>query len=160
MNKKGFTLIEMMVAVSIFVIVAFIVTTTFISAMDAYRKAQAIRLVTDNVNFALGAMLIDLREGTDYQVTNNISVSFRDIENNNVSYSFNQETKTIEKTEGGGASVSITSPEIPINSLAFTKIDTNPPAIRINVSGKITIKSKDTVFAVETLVSQRNNNRQ
>ena len=50
-KQTGFTLIETMVSMAIFVIVAMVITTVFITIIDANRKAQSIRLVMDNLNF-------------------------------------------------------------------------------------------------------------
>ena len=52
-KNRGFTLIEMMVSVSIFVIVALIVSGVLVQLSAAYKKAQAMRLLMDNLNFAL-----------------------------------------------------------------------------------------------------------
>ncbi len=64
--KKGFTLIEMMVAVSIFVIVAMITTGALITISDVNRKAQAIKIAMDNVSFAMDSMVTNLREGSRF----------------------------------------------------------------------------------------------
>ncbi len=66
-HNQGFTLIEMLVSISLFVIVAFIIVTTFISITEAYRKSQAMRLVIDNVNFAMDSITLRLRDGGDYK---------------------------------------------------------------------------------------------
>ena len=65
-KSKGFTLIEMMVSVSIFVIVAFIVVSTLLTMSYAYKKAQKMRLLMDNFNFSLQSMSLDIREGINY----------------------------------------------------------------------------------------------
>ena len=64
--KKGFTLIEIMVSVSIFVIVAMITTGALITISDVNRKAQAIKIAMDNVSFAMDSMVTNLREGANY----------------------------------------------------------------------------------------------
>ena len=65
-KQTGFTLIETMVSMAIFVIVAMVITTVFITIIDANRKAQSIRLVMDNLNFSLDSMALRMREGTNY----------------------------------------------------------------------------------------------
>ncbi|MFA5000798.1 MAG: type II secretion system protein [Candidatus Paceibacterota bacterium] len=65
-ESKGFTLIEMMVAVSLFVIVAFMVTSMMLTMSAAYKKAQRIRLLIDNLNFSVQNLSLGLREGKDY----------------------------------------------------------------------------------------------
>jgi len=53
-----------MVAVSIFAIVALITTGALITVSNTNRKAQAIKLAIDNVNFALDSMILNFREGS------------------------------------------------------------------------------------------------
>ncbi|MBI2097568.1 MAG: type II secretion system protein [Candidatus Vogelbacteria bacterium] len=64
--KRGFTLIEIMVAVSIFAIVAVITTGALVTASEVNRKAQAIKIAMDNVSFAMDSMVFNLREGGDF----------------------------------------------------------------------------------------------
>ncbi len=66
-SNRGFTLVEMLVAVSLFSVVAFLVVTTFMSITEAYRKSQAIRLVIDNLNFAMDSITLRLRDGNNYR---------------------------------------------------------------------------------------------
>ncbi|MEK7587015.1 MAG: type II secretion system protein [Patescibacteria group bacterium] len=66
----GFTLVEIMVAVSIFVVVAMIATGALITASDINRKAQAIKLAVDNVNFALNKMAFEMKLGGIYRCEN------------------------------------------------------------------------------------------
>ena len=65
-KKSGFTLVEIMVSVSIFVVVAMIATGALITASDINRKAQAIKLAVDNVNFALNKMAFEMKLGGIY----------------------------------------------------------------------------------------------
>ena len=62
----GFTLIEIMVAVSIFATVAVIAIGAVLSANDINKKAQAIKTVMDNLNFALDSMTLKLKQGGGY----------------------------------------------------------------------------------------------
>ena len=91
-NKKtGFTLIEIMVAVSIFVIVAFIVTSTLLVILDASRRANKIRLIVDNINFSLDSMSFKIKFGKNYTLnTLHNTFSFFDRDNHPVSYCLNQ----------------------------------------------------------------------
>lgn len=64
--KSGFTLVELMVAVSIFTTVAVIATGAALSANQLNQKAQAIKLVMDNLNFALDSMTLKMKKGGGY----------------------------------------------------------------------------------------------
>ncbi len=72
-KKSGFTLVEIMVAVSIFAVVAVIATGALITASDINKKAQAIKLAVDNVNFALNKMAFEVRNGNTYGCANSVS---------------------------------------------------------------------------------------
>jgi len=64
--KRGFTLIEIMVAVSLFAIVATITTGALVTASNVNRKAQAIKIAIDNLNFAIDSMVLNLQDGKQY----------------------------------------------------------------------------------------------
>ena len=64
--RAGFTLIEIMVSVSLFAIVAVIVSGALVTISDVNRKAQAIKLAMDNVSFAMDSMSRNLSDGQVY----------------------------------------------------------------------------------------------
>lgn len=71
-QRKGFTLIEMMVSVSIFSIVMLIGTGSILAVVNANRKAQSIKSVVNNLNFALETMSRNIRVGTTYRCDGNL----------------------------------------------------------------------------------------
>lgn len=66
-QKKGFTLIEVMVAVSIFTVVMVVALGAILSIVNANRKAQSLHTVINNVNLAVETMTRDLRTGYNYE---------------------------------------------------------------------------------------------
>ncbi len=75
-SRRGFTLIEMMVAVSLFTIVMLISMTTLVSIINADIKAQSLQSIIDNLNFALDDMSRTVRTGTTYHCTDGQSDTF------------------------------------------------------------------------------------
>ena len=69
-KNTGFTLIEIMVAVTIFSIVMMIALGAVLAIVSANRKAQALSSVVNNLNFAFESMVRDLRTGNTYDCTN------------------------------------------------------------------------------------------
>ncbi len=65
--KKGFTLIEMLVAVALFSIVMLISVAAILSIIGGNRKAQAVNSVANNVNFAIESMIRDIKTGYNYK---------------------------------------------------------------------------------------------
>lgn len=65
-TEKGFTLIELMVSLTVFSIVMVISVGTLLTLIDANAKAQALYMATTNLSFALDAITRDIRTGHEY----------------------------------------------------------------------------------------------
>ncbi|HVU75498.1 MAG TPA: type II secretion system protein [Candidatus Paceibacterota bacterium] len=65
-RERGFTLVEMIVAVGLFAVVMVICVTALLSLVDANRKAQALQSVMNNLNIALDGMVRGVRMGSNY----------------------------------------------------------------------------------------------
>lgn len=52
-SQSGFTLVELMVSLSLFIIVVLVLIGSLYTVNDASRKVQAMRTVMDNLNFAM-----------------------------------------------------------------------------------------------------------
>ncbi len=171
-NKKGkqagFTLIELMVASSIFIIVMVISIASVLSIVDVNRKAQSINSVMTNISFALESMIRDIREGSNYCATgtygcpptvNSQSISFRNSLDQTVTYSYLN--GSIMKSVNGGPASSITAPEVQITNMSFSikgngQPDSQQPTVFLVLQGKTgaSLKTQST-FQVETLITQR-----
>ena len=64
--KKGFSLVEMLVAVGVFMTIMTIAVSSLISIIAANRKAQAIKSTIDGVTFVMENISRDMRIGTLY----------------------------------------------------------------------------------------------
>lgn len=65
-DERGFTLVEMIVAVALFAIVMLVSVGALLSLTAANRKAQALQSVMNNLNIALDGMVRSIRMGTMY----------------------------------------------------------------------------------------------
>ena len=66
MKTKGFTLIEIIVSLAIFSVVAVIAIGALVRVTSANRQAQAIQSGVNNVSFVLDALSREMRVGTSY----------------------------------------------------------------------------------------------
>jgi prepilin-type N-terminal cleavage/methylation domain-containing protein len=82
-KKRGFTLVEMIVAVGLFAIVMMIVVSVVLSIISGNRKAQAINSVVNNLNFAIESMVRDMKTGYDYRCDTSVSMDPGDFGPNN-----------------------------------------------------------------------------
>ncbi|OGZ07104.1 MAG: hypothetical protein A3D65_00635 [Candidatus Lloydbacteria bacterium RIFCSPHIGHO2_02_FULL_50_13] len=62
----GFTLIEMIVAIGVFLIGLLIILGALVSINDAARKARSMRIVMDNLSAAIDSMSRTIRVGSDF----------------------------------------------------------------------------------------------
>jgi prepilin-type N-terminal cleavage/methylation domain-containing protein len=73
-GNRGFTLIEMIVAVALFAFVMVIAGATLLSLVYANRKAQALETVINNLDISLDGMVRAIREGSNYRCDNETPV--------------------------------------------------------------------------------------
>lgn len=66
-QKRGFTLVEMMVAIAVFSVVMVTAMSALLNVIDANNKARAIKTAINNVNFALEGISRDMRMGRNYK---------------------------------------------------------------------------------------------
>jgi len=165
----GFTLIEMIVAVSIFTVVVFIGIGALLSISDANRKSNSLRTVMDNLNFAMENMSRSIRTGDDYLCdgvgncpSGGDELVFTDQNGISVKYNFTETDGLgmITISKSGGSPQRITSPEVDIDSLSFfvtgVGAGNGQPRVVISVIGIAGIKDNiRSEFSVQTTVSQR-----
>jgi prepilin-type N-terminal cleavage/methylation domain-containing protein len=69
----GFTLVEMIVSVAVFAIVAVVAGGAILKVLDTNKKAQSIQSAITNLNFSLETMTRELRIGSKYYCTNDLN---------------------------------------------------------------------------------------
>ncbi len=185
-NKEyGFTLIEIMTAVSIFAVVTTISMGSILTIFDVNRKAESVKTVMDNLNLAIESMAREMRFGTNYVCGHSSPIvggagsmptpqnclsggsSMAFLSNDKVNaIVYRQSGATIEKSRGGSGFVPVTASEIVIEDLDFFVIGALPsgseggspqqPKVLIRIRGEAgTKEGTRTEFTMQTLVSQR-----
>ena len=74
-NQKGFTLIEMLVAVGLFSVVMLVAVSAILSIIGNNKKAQGINNVVNNLNFAIESMVRDMKTGYLYKCSGSFPIS-------------------------------------------------------------------------------------
>ena len=108
-KKRGYTLIELIVAVGLFALVMLLASGAYIMMINLNRQAQAMATGMNNLSFALESMTRDVRTGTAYSC--GLSLGLGDCTNGGGSLSFKNEGGTavtyslsggsLQKTVGG-----------------------------------------------------------
>ena len=145
-QKRGFTLIEVMVSVSLFAMVMTLSLGAILSIIDGNKKAQAINAVANNLSFAVESMVRDIKTGYAYScnttlpahdASSNILTNFSGSCNENISLvstitGTNRGVRYYRDTVGGKGRIfketydgttdttyPVTSPEVDITNLSF-----------------------------------------
>lgn len=184
-DKSGFTIIELMVATSIFVVIMLAGMGSLIITSNSAKKAQTLNFTMDNLNFAMESMSRSLRMGTNYYCSSNFTLSKslptlncsngasgiafipseksssyrmayrRKLRNNGTG------TYTIERCDTDTWNcIDMISGNINVENLTFfvrgsSKSDNLQPSTYMIVRGTLDIKGEEVAFAIQTMVSQR-----
>ena len=144
--KKGFTLIELMVSVAIFTVVMMLALSSLLSISAAERKAETLKSVMSNLNFALESMSRTIRNGCNYHCgtsgsgpqncgssgdaggsTGQTYLSLVSVDGNSVAYCLDAGTLKRQITSGAISTncsdttsfLPMTAPEVSITDLSF-----------------------------------------
>ena len=182
--NKGFTLVELMVSMSIFMIVVLMALGALLIISGNAKKARALHQSIDNVNFAMENMTREFRTGTNYdcistgsiklpsEVTadcvEGVAVAFTPQEHSSsdTMYFFDKDKGTLEKCTSVGAStncIDITSSDVFIDNVKFFVKGTDlpsvgeytQPSIYMIVKGHVTSGTDQQDFSLQTMASQR-----
>lgn len=187
-NKKslaGFTLVEIMVAVSIFSIVAVIAVGALLTANTVNQKAQATKLIMDNLNFAMDSMIFKMRKSGAYYcsasgsnipgysnngqacVNGNTMLVLRDKASDSRQYIYFFEVegergvvKFLDTGPDGSntdksKAVTLTAAVIDIDRLFFYVPGTSPSRAMLTLFGQAKVGKATTEFALETVAAER-----
>ena len=176
--KRAFTLIEMMVAVTLFAIVMMIGVGALLSLTEANRRAQAINSVMNNLNAALESMTRSIRVGTTYHCgsafnfdqpndcPNGASLFAFEPSGGDASDGSDQTVYRLNGTQlerslnSGDTWVALTAPEVSIDSFTFFVVgsgsaDQIQPRVLMQIKGSAPVPGGVTEFNVQASVTQR-----
>lgn len=162
-NSRGFSLVEMIVAVALFAIVMLVSIGALMSLITANRKARALESTMNNLNIALDGMVRSIRMGSTYHcggsapLTSTFScpdgdtqITFEPLGGSSSNaidqwtYSYSGTTLYKKSPETGASAVPITAPEVEITEMKFYVVGTGTG----NVQPKVVMVIKGTAGAI------------
>ncbi len=178
--RRGFTLIELMVSVTLFIVIMLVAVGALLALVDANKKARALESVINNLNISLDGMVRAMRMGTLYNCgSNSIPDSGGgDCVNGSTTFSFApygsdtseqserwvytfSDSQIFRSKQGGSNAVAITAPEVSISDMHFYVIGTVPrdivqPKVVLVVKGVAgpSVKTQSTFYIQATAVQR------
>lgn len=182
-KNRGFTLIELMVATTIFTIVMLMGVGSLVTTSNAAKASQKLRIAVDNVNFAMESMTRELRMGTYYECANSVNLSVKPSDGTDCSnggviaftpqqtngapiriayklYSRGNGTSSLQRCETNVTPCpEVVSSDVDIKKLEFyvkgSKLsDKIQPSVEILVQGVVNV-GIGTPFVLQSMASQR-----
>lgn len=176
-NDRGFTLIEIIVSMGIFIVILTVSMGSIISIFDANRKSKSLKTVLNNLNLVVDSMSREMRYGSKYHCGPGVVflkrdcaggddlMSFKSSEGGQITYQFSDGAIEKSTIAGGGFAfnfVRLTAPEIIIDKMVFYTVgaevvgDGVQPKVLIKIQGHSGEEGKGrSDFTIQTLVSQR-----
>jgi len=182
-SKGGFTLLEMLIAVSVFTTVATMSAGTLLAVSDAQQKILTLRITQDNISYVIDTTGKEIRTGTSYYCSTSVDdfgttpLTPSDCTNGGSSFTFlsggNKVTYQVragrmERVFMGGTpsqAISVLTPSgIAITNLKFyvwgslpaSSSDYYQPRVLIIMQGTAGVKERTkSSINIQTMISQR-----
>lgn len=166
--EKGFTLMEVMVSVTIFTIIVTIGMGALITIFKTLQKTRADRQAIDSISFVMDTMTRRIRTGKEY-VSSDAGGGIKFVDQDGVSVSFYKDLDSegnsrIYMIDGAFGNqddpVDITPESFSVEGFDFDIIGTDPsdgiqPMVTINLKGVVKNGQQESKLSVQTVVSQR-----
>ncbi|MDE2021326.1 MAG: type II secretion system protein [Patescibacteria group bacterium] len=164
---RGYTLVELIVAVGLFALVMVLASGAYLIMIGANRQAQSVSTGINNLSFALESMTRTIRTGSGYNCAGIGDcvggTSFSLLDENGATVTYSLVGSSIQKNTAGVLST-LTDPSVTVSSLTFYAYGTKPTTagdyrqarVTIIVSGTVSSgPGKTEPFTVETGATMR-----
>lgn len=182
-SKRGFTLVEMLVAIFIFSLVISVTVSLFTSGLRAQRNALATQQLLDQTSFTLEYMSRALRmalkegqqdpilgrclsqDGLNYEIVNSRLKFINHLENDDCQEFFLENGQLQQNKNNLAEKVPLTSDKLKVNQLQFNlrgqlqpPSDTDQPRVTLSlkIEGRGFSSGSTPKLHIQTTISQRN----
>lgn len=159
--KMGFSLIEMLVVVTLFALIGALVSQSTVVSLVSSRKSDASAKVRENLNYAYGVLERKLRGAQSVPTCNGTtqsSINFLDEDGVQSSLSCGLGNSITLTTPSGSMNLTSQDVNIPVCEFTCSQPNTNlPPQIRVRISGRSAQITgvEDTTVTLDTSINLR-----
>jgi len=165
-NNQGFSLLEIIVAISLFSVIMLSAVSIFGISLNAQRNAVSAQNVQESLRYSLEAMSKEIRmaekndgscsglaSGEVYSASG-VELFFKNQSGECVRYYLDSSRLMISRA---GNSAVITPNDVTVNSLNFSVANDKQPRVTISINAQLKINSKAVkTIRLQTTVSSRN----
>ncbi len=160
-NNRGYSLVEILVVLVLFSVLAVIATQTLFLSFRGSRKSGNVVLVRNNVDHAVGVMERHLRNARSWDDCNANTIEYTDADNHDL-----KTFQCVVDSDGeyiASSSARITSEEVDVTCVIvcnLNPIDGGPPSIEITASGTdaASLGIEGSTTEIQTQIYLRNYN--
>jgi len=160
MNKnKGFTIVELMVSMSLFLVLISVATGTFVQTLRTQRLITDLAYANDNATQALEQIIREVRTGSGFSGSTNTLLKFVNYKNETVNYKLTGHfiSRCVGNCPTDSEYQPITAPEVQVERLSFIVSGTDPSD---NLASRVTIAlsvkgPRDIKVNLQSTVSSR-----
>lgn len=141
LKNSGFTLIELVLVVSLLLLVVGVSSDIIISLVRSYSKTQVINEIEQTANFVVSKLEKELRVANSIAIPNSSTLSFYDPSGQYVQYNFYSASKYLTRYAPPGNYIKLTDTstsgggvEVTCPSGCFTLVSTSPQVVRITMT--------------------------
>jgi prepilin-type N-terminal cleavage/methylation domain-containing protein len=159
-KNRGFTIVELLVSMTLFLIVTTIAVGSFVRALRAQQAIVGLIAVNDNTSLTLEQMAREIRTGIDFSTQGEDALIFTNTFEEQVTYQVRN--NRLERQSGTTAFIPLTASNIRVVDIGFYLMttDAHGNAIAPRVTITMTVGStkrdiKDITTTIQTTVSPR-----
>ncbi len=171
-KQRGYTLLELIVAVGIFSVVMLAATGAYLTLIKLDRQARAVNDIANNLTFAVDSMARAVRTGSAYKCNNSVaspnctntpgtSFGFNDNESPSRAIVYSLSSGQVVATINNGTPIPLTDPRIQVTALEFRVRgvgtgDGTQPQVTFSIRGTmVTGQNASTTFAIQGGATRR-----
>lgn len=168
--RKGFTLVELIVAMSVFVVAVAITSGVFVRAVKAQRQVNQMMVVNSDASLIIEKMAREIRSGFNFSLSNSFrggcadgfdTLTFERVKDGatkTINYRWNVDVGAIERQEAGGGFLPLNAPQVEIERWCFVEMQKNscdPWRVSFAITARPADKQIDYSIDMQSTVSAR-----
>lgn len=159
-DRSGFTLVELLVAITLFSLAVAVAVGGFVRALRTQRQIVALVSANSNASLAIEQMAREIRTGNNFGACANpcSQLRFQNANKENVTYFFDEQNGSLDRVIDTGAPEAMTAANIKIHYVNFWLL--NDPKYPPRITASLGIGGTDpslegNVTNIQTTVSSR-----